>query len=242
MDEPGRIAIVTGGCSGIGLATTRKLQDTGFRVAVFDLDPDEARDVAGGPGFGVDVADEASVGRAVDAVLAAYGRVDVLVNNAGIGGGAAAGLCHETSVEAWDRVQAVNARGPFLCTRAVLPSMMANRYGQVVTIASVNSQVALPGRCAYTASKGAALMFTRSVAADYARHGVRANAICPGIVRTPLIEARLDAGAWDVEALVPLGRVAEPDELAHAVHLLASGQLDYMTGAAWVIDGGWSAI
>jgi NAD(P)-dependent dehydrogenase (short-subunit alcohol dehydrogenase family) len=212
-------------------------------VAVLDIDADAARAAAGdGLGLGVDVADEAAVARSFATVLQRYERVDVLVNNAGIGGGAAAGLCHETSVAAWDRVHAVNARGPFLCARAVLPGMMTAGYGQIITVASINALVALPGRCAYTAAKGAALMLTRSLAVDYGRHGIRANAICPGLVRTPLVQERLAAGSWDVQALVPLGRAAEPAEIAEAVLLLATGRLDYMTGAAWVIDGGWTAI
>jgi NAD(P)-dependent dehydrogenase (short-subunit alcohol dehydrogenase family) len=239
-----RVAVVTGGASGIGLATTSRLIAAGMRVVVFDVDGDRAAAAAGVDGLGValDVADETAVGRGIDIVLGRHGRIDVLVNNAGIGGGAAAGRCHETSLEAWERVQAVNVRGPFLCARAVLPTMLAQGYGQVITIASVNALVVLPGRCAYTTSKGAALMFARSLAVDYGAAGIRSNAICPGIVRTPLVEARLAAGAWDVGALVPLGRVADPAELADAVHLLASGRLDYMNGAAWVIDGGWTAL
>jgi NAD(P)-dependent dehydrogenase (short-subunit alcohol dehydrogenase family) len=145
-------------------------------------------------------------------------------------------------VEVFDRVQAVNTRGPFLCARAALPGMLAAGYGQIITIASINGLVALPGRCAYTTSKGGALMFAKSLAVDYGPRGIRSNAICPGMIRTPLVAARIDAGAWDVPALIPLGRAGQPEEIAEAVCLLASGRLNYLNGAAWVIDGGWTAL
>lgn len=229
-----QVAVVTGASSGIGLATVERLREAGLRVV--GLDVDAGADVV------ADVGDVASVSAAFAAVLRTYGRVDLLVNNAGIGGGPAAGLCHETPVEVFDRVQAVNLRGPFLCTRAVLPGMLERGSGRIVTIASVNSAVVLPGRCAYTTSKGGALMFARSVAVDYGHLGIRSNAVCPGLVRTPLVAARLDAGAWDVERLVPLGRPAEPYEIADAVEALASGRLDYVNGAALYVDGGWTAV
>jgi NAD(P)-dependent dehydrogenase (short-subunit alcohol dehydrogenase family) len=120
--------------------------------------------------------------------------------------------------------------------------MLTAGYGQIITIASINSLVALPGRCAYTTSKGGALMFAKSLAADYGPHGIRSNAICPGMVRTPLVAARIDAGTWDVPGMIPLGRAGQPEEIAEAVVVLASGRLDYMNGSAWVIDGGWTAL
>ena len=139
-----------------------------------------------------------------------FGGIDVLVNNAGITGSRQAARCHETPVEEWDRVQAVNVRGPFLCSRAVLPSMVARGSGHIITIASVAGLVAFPGRCAYTASKGAALMLTRSIAVDYAAAGIRANAVCPGMVYTPMTSWRLDQPELraEVEGRIPVGRVA----------------------------------
>ena len=144
----------------------------------------------------------------------------------------------------WDRVQAVNVRGPFLCSRAVLPAMVARGSGHIITIASVAGLVAFPGRCAYTASKGAALMLTRSIAVDYAAAGIRANAVCPGMVYTPMTSWRLDQPDLraQVEERIPVGRVATPEEIADAVELLASGRLGYMTGHSLVVDGGMSAI
>jgi NAD(P)-dependent dehydrogenase (short-subunit alcohol dehydrogenase family) len=236
--------VVTGGVSGIGKAITDGLRAADFRVAVFDLSADAAAAAAGPDGLGlaVDVADAAAVDAGFAAVRARLGPVAVLVNNAGIGGGPVAGLCHETPVQVWDQVQAVNTRGPFLCARAALPDMLEAGYGQIITIASINGLVVLPGRCAYTTSKGGALMFAKSLAVDYGPRGIRSNAICPGMVRTPLVAARIDAGAWDVPSLIPLGRAGQPEEIAAAVVLLAEGRLDYMNGAAWVIDGGWTAL
>jgi NAD(P)-dependent dehydrogenase (short-subunit alcohol dehydrogenase family) len=236
-----RVALVTGGASGIGRATTSRLAADGLRVAVLDLDPTAAEDAE--LALKADVTDAAAVMAAVGEVLGALGRLDVLVNNAGITGSAAATVCHETPIEEWDRVQAVNVRGPFLCTRAVLPAMLRQGSGHVITIASVAGLVAFPGRCAYTTSKGAAVQFTKSLAVDYAREGIRANAVCPGMVETPMTQWRLDRPELraQVEANIPLGRVALPEEIADAVSLLASDRMRYMTGHALVVDGGWIA-
>jgi NAD(P)-dependent dehydrogenase (short-subunit alcohol dehydrogenase family) len=177
-------------------------------------------------------------------VLERFGRIDVLVNNAGITGSQQAARCHETPVGEWDKVHAVNVRGPFLCSRAVLPSMLARGNGHIITIASVAGLIAFPGRCAYTASKGAALMLTRSIAVDYAAAGIRANAVCPGMVYTPMTSWRLDQPELRaaVEDRIPVGRVAAPEEIADAVAVLASGQLGYMTGHPLIVDGGMSAL
>ena len=171
--------MVTGGASGIGLATCGRLRDEGFTVAALDLKPGGAAQAAALT-LTCDVTDEAAVANAMSAVIERFGGIDVLVNNAGITGSRQAARCHETPVAEWDMVHAVNVRGPFLCSRAVLPAMMARGSGHIITIASVAGLIAFPGRCAYTASKGAALMLTRSIAVDYAAAGIRANAVCPG--------------------------------------------------------------
>jgi NAD(P)-dependent dehydrogenase (short-subunit alcohol dehydrogenase family) len=121
--------------------------------------------------------------------------------------------------------------------------MLAQGSGHVITVASVAGEVAFPGRCAYTASKGAALMFAKSLALDYAHAGIRSNAVCPGFVRTPMTQWRLDIPelAAQVEANIPIGRIAEPDDVADAISVLASGRMGYMTGHALVVDGGWTA-
>jgi NAD(P)-dependent dehydrogenase (short-subunit alcohol dehydrogenase family) len=239
----GPVAVVTGGGSGIGLATCAHLTRDGFTVAALDLRPSAAAEIAALT-VECDVTGEADVSAAMSAVVGRFGRIDVLVNNAGITGSRQAARCHETPVEEWDRVLAVNVRGPFLCSRAVLPSMVARGSGHIITIASVAGLVAFPGRCAYTASKGAALMLTRSIAVDYAAAGVRANAVCPGMVYTPMTSWRLDQPELraEVEGRIPVGRVATPEEIADAVVLLASGRLGYMTGHPLVVDGGMSAL
>jgi len=238
----GRVAVVTGAASGIGRATATRLAADGFRVAVLDIgDPATGdADLA----LRADVTDPAAVRRAFTDVLDAFGRIDVLVNNAGITGSAEATVCHETPIEEWDRVLAVNVRGPFLCTRAALPVMLRQGSGHVITIASVAGLVAFPGRCAYTTSKGAAVLFTKSLAVDYAGAGIRANAVCPGMVETPMTQWRLDQPELraQVESKIPMGRVARPEEIAEAVALLASDRLVYLTGHALVLDGGWTAL
>ncbi|MDQ3579352.1 MAG: SDR family oxidoreductase [Actinomycetota bacterium] len=230
-----KVAVVTGGNSGIGLATTTRLRAEGMDVAVLD--------VSGGEAIGCDVTDPDGVQQAVDTVLDRFGRIDVLVNNAGITGSQEATILHTTPVEEWDRVHAVNVRGPYLCSRAVLPTMIEQGSGHIITIASVAGLIAFPGRAAYTASKGAAVMLTKSIAVDYAPHGIRANAVCPGMVYTPMTSWRLDQPELrvQVEAQIPLGRVAQPDEIADAVAILASGRMGYLTGHPLVIDGGMSA-
>jgi NAD(P)-dependent dehydrogenase (short-subunit alcohol dehydrogenase family) len=240
---PPGVVVVTGGGSGIGLATCARLAADGFTVAALDI---QAASPGGAAALALrcDVTDEADVTAAMTAVLDRFGRIDVLVNNAGITGSQQATRCHETPVQEWDKVHAVNVRGPFLCSRAVLPSMLARGSGHIITIASVAGLIAFPGRCAYTASKGAALMLTRSIAVDYAAAGIRANAVCPGMVYTPMTSWRLDQPELRaaVEDRIPAGRVAVPEEIADAVAVLASGQLGYMTGHPLIVDGGMSAL
>lgn len=225
------------------MATCSRLAADGFLVAALDLRP-TAGNGTEALTLECDVTDQSSVEASMATVVSRLGRIDVLVNNAGITGSRLAAKCHETPPDEWDQVQAVNVRGPFLCSRAVLPAMIARGSGHIITIASVAGLVAFPGRCAYTASKGAALMLTRSIAVDYASAGIRANAVCPGMVYTPMTSWRLDQPELraDIEARIPLGRVATPGEIADAVALLASGRLDYMTGQPLVVDGGWSAL
>jgi NAD(P)-dependent dehydrogenase (short-subunit alcohol dehydrogenase family) len=241
-----RVAVVTGALSGIGAAITSRLLDDGMHVAALDLSAPPGTPSGGSAveplTVSADVTDSASVEQALCAVSERFGRVDVLINNAGISGSAEAAACHTTPVDEWERVLAVNVRGPFLCTRAVLPHMLKRREGHVITIASAAGLVAFPGRCAYTTSKGAAIQFTKSVALDYAQYGIRANAVCPGMVQTPMTQWRLSQPHLRsaIEAEIPMGRVAQPDEIADAVAVLASGRLGYMTGQTLVVDGGWT--
>lgn len=234
-----RVAVVTGGGSGIGQATVKQLKAAQFRVVVLDIgDVSAPADLA----LRADVTNPEDVERTVKEIVEEFGRIDVLVNNAGITGSAHATNCHQTPIDEWDRVIAVNVRGPFLCSRAVLPTMLRQRSGHVITVASVAGLIAFPGRSAYTTSKGAAVQLTKSLAVDYAADGIRANAVCPGMVETPMTLWRLndpDLRA-QVESKIPMARVAQPEEIAEAITLLASERLAYMTGHAFVVDGGWS--
>jgi NAD(P)-dependent dehydrogenase (short-subunit alcohol dehydrogenase family) len=241
-----RIAVVTGAASGIGAAIAARLVNDGLSVTAIDIASHGPPEPPEGAMTTVraDVASPDDVQRAISGILDAAGRIDVLVNNAGISGSPAATICHETPIDEWDRIFAVNARGPFLCTRAVLPAMLRQASGHVINIASVAGLIAFPGRCAYTAAKGAVVQFTKSLAVDYARQGVRANAVCPGFVQTPMTQWRLDRPDLRaaVEARIPMGRVAQPDEIADAVSLLASDRLRYLTGHMLTVDGGWTAL
>lgn len=237
------VAVVTGGGSGIGRATCARLHADGYLLGVLDIDEAAAAQSAGaGLGLAADVASIEAVEAAFESLRGALGPIDLLVNNAGITGSAAATRLHETPVDDWDRVMAVNVRGPYLCSRAVLPAMIARRSGHIITIASVAGMVPFPGRAAYSTSKGAALLLAKSIAVDYAGDGIRSNAVCPGMVETPMTQWRLDQPELRaaVEARIPLGRVAQPTDIANAVSLLASDRLSYMTGHALVVDGGWS--
>ncbi len=211
-------------------------------VIALDINVEAAAEVSPNA-LTLDVSDAAQVADVMAEILVRWPRIDVLVNNAGITGSAQATTAHETPVEEFDRVMAVNVRGPFLCSRAVLPSMIDAGSGHIITIASAAGIVAFPGRCAYTTSKGAALQLARSMAVDYGHMGIRSNAICPGMVETPMTQWRLDQPDLRdrIESHIPMGRVASPEEIADVVSILASGRMGYANGAALVIDGGWTA-
>lgn len=233
--------MVTGGSSGIGAAITARIVSDGMQVAVLDV---TARPAAVNClNLQADISDAVQVREAFSVIRDHFGRIDVLINNAGISGSHEATVCHLTPLAEWERVMAVNVRGPFLCAQAVLPTMIEQGSGHVINIASIAGLVAFPGRSAYTASKGAVVQFTRSLAVDYAVHGIRANAVCPGMVQTPMTQWRLDRP--DLKAAVvsqiPLGRVAMPDDIADVVACLASDRMAYVTGHCLIVDGGWTA-
>lgn len=248
MKMHGKRAIVTGAASGIGRAIARRLSEEGAHVAVADLNIDRAAavvdDIRRGGGAGtpvhVDVADAERVAAMVEEVTRSLAGVDVLVNNAV---NRPADDLLAMSVGEWDRDVAVALRGPYLCTRAVLPGMLAQGAGVIVNIASVNG-LAYYGNEAYSAAKAGLISLTRSTAVRYGPRGVRANAIAPGTVRTPNWDARLavDPDVFDkVAAWYPVGRVGEPEDVAHAALFLASDDAAWITGAVLPVDGGLTA-
>ncbi len=248
MNEPttnrftDRVAIVTGAASGIGAAITTRLLAEGATVVGGDLDPGGVP--TGADPVAVDVTDPDAVGALVDHTMADHGRIDVLCNNAGVGGVTSVVDC---TLDEWERIFAVNARGTFLGVRAVIPHMLASGGGAIVNTASVAGTVGLPDRAAYSASKGAVIALTRQVAVQYATQGIRCNSVSPGTVDSPWVGRLLDATddpAATRAALVarqPLGRLGTPDEIAEVVAFLASDAASFVTGADWLIDGGISA-
>ena len=251
-----KIAFVTGAGSGIGESIARLFAQQGAHVVLADVREDAARRVAseiqeaGGSTRvqPLDVAEESQVKAAIEQVAAAEGRLDILVNNAGI---SHVGSILETSLEDWERVMRVNARGVFLCAREGVRQMLAQSPGGgvIINMSSVAATIGIERRLPYCASKGAVLALTRSIAIDFATRSIRCNAICPGTVQTPFVDgylARNFAGHEDevrqqLHARQPIGRMGRPDEIAHAALYLASDEAVFVTGSALVIDGGWTA-
>ncbi|MFF7521821.1 SDR family NAD(P)-dependent oxidoreductase [Streptomyces pseudovenezuelae] len=236
-------AVVTGGASGIGLATARALAAQGATVAVLDLDP------AGVPGpllgLKADVGDDASVRAAVDAAATRLGGIDILVNNAGIG---AVGTVEDNPDEQWHRVLDVNVVGMVRTTRAALPHLRRSAHASVVNTCSIGATAGLPQRALYCASKGAVLSLTLAMAADHVREGIRVNCVNPGTADTPWV-ARLLDGADDPEAeraalnaRQPLGRLVTADEVAAAIAYLASPAAASVTGTTLAVDGGMQGL
>jgi 3-oxoacyl-[acyl-carrier protein] reductase len=236
--EANRVAIVTGGAGGLGRVITARLRADGFRVAVADLDPRPAHR-GGDPGLlavPADVTDAGSAAAMRDQVLAHWGRLDVLVNNAGIAGPTAP--VADYPPDAWQRVIAVNLTGVFHCTRACLPPMTAQGYGRIVSISSIAGKDGNPGMSAYSASKAGVIAFTKSVAKEVARTGVLVNCVVPGV-----LDAGLTGKAPQEERMlflsrIPMGRMGTAAELAELVFWLASERCSFSTGAAFDLSGG----
>jgi len=242
----GRVALVTGGGGGIGRATAHALAQAGAHVAVSDIDEEAARAVAGeighGEGHRLDVADEAQVKAVVAAVIDRHGRIDVLINNAGLG---ARMPTEDLPTERWRQVLAVNLDGSFFCAREAGRHMLAAGQGAVVNVASIMGLVgnAHYGHIAYHSAKGAIVNFTRALACEWAARGVRVNAVAPTFARTRLTEPLLadEAMAQRLLADTPIGRFAEPEEVAAAILFLASDAAAMITGVTLPVDGGWTA-
>lgn len=246
----GRVAVVTGGCSGIGLATVQRFVEEGAKVVVGDIDDERGHTLVeqlGGADFATYAHVDVTSKEQVDALFATakdtYGSVDVAFNNAGISPPEDDSIL-DTDLDAWRRVQEVNLTSVYLCCKAALPYMIEQQRGSIVNTASfVAVMGAATSQISYSASKGGVLSMTRELGVQFARQGVRVNALCPGPVNTPLLR---ELFASDPERAarrlvhVPMGRFGEPEEMANAVLFLASDESSFMTASTFLVDGGIS--
>jgi NAD(P)-dependent dehydrogenase (short-subunit alcohol dehydrogenase family) len=244
-----RVALVTGGASGIGWATARAFAAQGYRVAIADLQRDAARhrvEELGGAGhlaIGADVSSESDVIAMLGDLTHACGKLDVLVNNAGMGEQAKPTV--EQSAAAFDALIGVHLRGTFLASREAAKTMLAQGSGVIVNLCSIAGLAGIPQRNAYGAAKAGIAAMTRSMACEWARGGVRVNAVAPGYVATELAQKLAANGQVDLQAIerrTPMGRLAQPDEIAQAILFLASDAASFVTGTVLSVDGGWNAL
>ena len=247
-----KVALVTGAGSGIGASIAETFARAGAHVLVADRDEKSGaqtvaaiRAAKGSAHFLLlDVTNEAHCELARELVHQDFSRLDVLVNNAGIGH---VGTMLQTTGADMDRIYAVNVRGMFNVTKAFLPAMIERQYGVIINLASIGGVVAVRDRLAYTTSKFAVVGFTKALALDHAAQGIRCNCICPGRVETPFVKARLAEypdpakARREMEATQAVGRMAQPEEIAAAALYLASDESAFVTGTDFIIDGGWSA-
>jgi NAD(P)-dependent dehydrogenase (short-subunit alcohol dehydrogenase family) len=247
----GKVAIVTGGGSGIGRAIAATFGRQGAAVVILEVDAEGARDtaaaiVASGGRVDVercDVTDASAVARTFEAVVGRYGHLDILVNNAGI---AHVGTIEQTSEADLDRLYTVNVKGVFLCSQAAIPVMVRQGRGVILNMASIVALIGVPERFAYSVSKGAVLAMTKSIAVDYVKQGLRCNCICPARIRTPFVDGfvsrnypgREEEIIRELSNYQPVGRMGTPDEVASLALYLCSDEAAFVTGQAYPLDGG----
>jgi NAD(P)-dependent dehydrogenase (short-subunit alcohol dehydrogenase family) len=247
MHDQKPIALVTGAADGIGWATAQTFSAAGYRVALIDLNEEKARLRADELGadhvaYGCDVAKEANVRFTFERLQKQFGRLDVLVNNAGIGSPHVPTT--EQTVESFEEILGIHLRGTFLFSRGAFAMMAPRKAGSIVNIGSIAGIVGLPRRNAYGAAKAGIASMTRSMACEWASDGIRVNAVAPGFVATALVKKLELDGSVDTHQLerrIPMGRLARPEEIASAILFLSSAAASYITGAILSVDGGWTA-
>lgn len=251
MRLEGKVALVTGAARGIGRGIAMRFAAEGAKVGVIDLHEEACQSVvdeitaAGGEGLalGVDISDEPQVMWAVEYIQRRFGTVNVLVNNAAV---MPAGTLHETSVDDFDRCVAVNLRGTYLMSRAVIPGMLGAGKGSIIHMSSVTGILGLPGLAAYSMTKAGLAGLARAMSTDYARHGIRVNSVAPGTIDSPMLHDFLAAQKnpeplkQQFDAMHPIGRVGQIDEVASVFVFLASDEASFVTGANYTVDGGLS--
>jgi NAD(P)-dependent dehydrogenase (short-subunit alcohol dehydrogenase family) len=245
----GKAALVTGGSKGLGRAMAQALAEAGADVAICSRHLDESQTAAAeiaeatgrrAFGFEADVTDKASVTRLAQACTDALGKVDILINNAGIN---IRKLTPAMAEEEWDAVVDISLKGSFLCTQALMPAMMERGWGRIVLLGSTISYVSIPGRAPYSSAKAGMLGLTRTLALEGAQRGVNVNCLCPGAFATPMNQVLINDPVANEAFLakVPLGRWGQPEELGGVIVFLCSSASSYMTGTSLVVDGGWIA-
>lgn len=247
----GKVAVVTGGGSGIGRAIALTFASQGAHLVVLDVDPAAARETAaaitsaggGAHAAACDVTDRSSVRTTFDRIVASHARLDILVNNAGI---AHVGTIEQTSEEDFDRLYRVNVKGVYLCSQAAVSVMVRQGGGVILNMASIVSMIGVPERFAYSMTKGAVLTMTKSVAVDYVKQKVRCNCICPARIRTPFVDGfvsqnypgREEETMRQLSEYQPMGRMGTPEEVAYLALYLCSDEAAFVTGQAYPLDGG----
>jgi 3-oxoacyl-[acyl-carrier protein] reductase len=242
-----KVAIVTGGASGIGRGTCIRLAEEGGKVAIFDIDLEEARNTAqsiekqGVPALAVkvDVASAVEVETAIKEVLSTFGQVDILVNNAGV---SLSSSVTRMTEDIWDKTIDVNLKGTFLCSRAVAPHMKQRRYGKIINLSSILGLAGSPTMVHYSAAKTGVIGFTRGLALELGPFNINVNAIGPGIIKTPMLDQEVSSELREqLQGRIPLRRLGEPVDIANAILFLVSDESSYISGQCLFVCGGVSA-